>query len=134
MTYQPDFDHDNRRGQIGEDLVNSFLAALAESTIETKTDFRVAETGNVYIETWQWREDEAQAKPSGINTTKANFWCIASPEGNGFVMILTSALKEVIIETSPPMGKQPISSKRTMASKGRLVKMADILKKLGLGK
>jgi hypothetical protein len=32
------------------------------------------------------------------------------------------------------MGKQPISSERTMASKGRLVKMADIMKKLGLGK
>jgi hypothetical protein len=134
MTYQPDFDHDFRRGQIGENLVESFLKALEGCTIETKTDSRVPETGNVYIETWQWRDHESNAKQSGINTTKADYWCIAAPQGNGFVMITTEALKQVIKETNPPEGKQTITNEKTMASKGRLVKMSDILRKIGLGK
>lgn len=134
MTYQPDFDHDFQRGLVGENLVNSFLTALQGGTIETKTDSRVPETGNVYVETWQWRNNESEAKQSGINTTKADYWCIASPEGNGFVMIRTDALKEVIRETNAPEARQPISSDKTMASKGRLVKMSAIMKKIGLAK
>lgn len=134
MTYQPDFDHDFQRGLVGENLVESFLVALQGGTIETKTDSRVAETGNVYIETWQWRDSEANAKQSGINTTKSDYWCIASPHGNGFVMISTAALKEVIKETNPPEGRQPISNEKTMASKGRLVKITDIMRKIGFSK
>lgn len=133
MNYQPDFDHDFTRGKVGENLVQSFLSALEGGTIETKTDSRVPETGNVYVETWQW-SDPANIRQSGINTTKADYWCIAAPQGNGFVMITTQALKEVIKETNPPEAKQPIANEKTNASKGRLVKMSDILRKIGLGK
>lgn len=129
---QPDFDHDFRRGKVGEDLVDTFLAALAGSTIETKTDSRVWETGNVYIETWQHRGGER--KQSGINISKADYWCFAAPSGNGFVMIKSDALKEVIRKTNPPKATQPIWNDSTMASEGRLVKMSDIIKKIGLGK
>ena len=134
MIYQSDFDHDFQRGLVGENLVESFLVALQGGTIETKTDSRVTETGNVYVETWQWRDSESNAKQSGINITKADFWCIASPEGNGFVMIRTDALKEVIRDTNAPEARQPIGNDKTMASKGRLVKMTDIMKKIGLSK
>jgi len=134
MTYQPDFDHDYRRGLVGENLVESFLVALQGGTIETKTDSRTHETGNVYVETWQWRTDESQAKQSGINITKSDWYCFASPNGNGFVMISTQALKEVIRDTNAPEARQPIASEKTMASKGRLVKMSEIMKKIGLAK
>lgn len=133
MTYQPDFDHDFIKGKVGENLVQSFLSDLEGGTIETKTDSRVPETGNVYVETWQWN-DPADIRQSGINTTKADYWCIAAPQGNGFVMITTDALKEVIKETNPPEAKQPIATAKTNASKGRLVKMSDIMRKIGLGK
>lgn len=132
MTYQPDFDHDFQRGLVGENLVESFLVSLQGGTIETKTDSRVTETGNVYVETWQWRDSEANAKQSGINITKADYWCFASPDSNGFVMISTQALKEVIRDTNAPEARQPYSSDKTMASKGRLVKITDIMKKIGL--
>jgi len=134
MTYQPDFDHDFSRGKVGENLVESFLSALEGGTIETKTDSRVPETGNVYVETWQWKDSESNARQSGINTTKADYWCIAAPQGSGFVMITTEALKEVIRDTNATEAKQPITNAKTNASKGRLVKMSDILRKIGLGK
>lgn len=133
-SYQPDFDHDFRRGQVGENLVNTFLADLQGKTIETKTDSRAWETGNLYIETWQYRGDESQRYQSGINISKADYWCFASDKGNGFIMITAEALKEVIKETNPPETRQPIWNEATMASIGRLVKVSDIVKKIGLGK
>lgn len=132
--YQPDFDHDFRRGQVGENLVNTFLKALEGTTIETKTDSRTWETGNVYIETWQYRGSEKQKYQSGINISKADYWCFASDNGKGFVMIRTEDLKEVIRETNAPETRQPVWNDSTMASIGRLVKMSDIIKKIGLGK
>lgn len=133
-SYQPDFDHDFRRGQVGENLVNTFLADLQGKTIETKTDSRAWETGNLYLETWQYRGDESQRYQSGINISKADYWCFASDKGNGFIMITAEALKEVIRETNPPETRQPIWNEATMASIGRLVKVSDIVKKIGLGK
>lgn len=133
-SYQPDFDHDFRRGQVGENLVNTFLADLQGKTIETKTDSRAWETGNLYLETWQYRGDESQRYQSGINISKADYWCFASDKGNGFIMITAEALKEVIKETNPPETRQPIWNEATMASIGRLVKVSDIVKKIGLGK
>lgn len=133
-SYQPDFDHDFRRGQVGENLVNTFLAELQGKTIETKTDSRAWETGNLYLETWQYRGDESQRYQSGINISKADYWCFASDKGNGFIMITAEALKEVIKETNPPETRQPIWNEATMASIGRLVKVSDIVKKIGLGK
>lgn len=133
-NYQPDFDHDFRRGQVGENLVNTFLAELQGKTIETKTDSRAWETGNLYLETWQYRGDESQRYQSGINISKADYWCFASDKGNGFIMITAEALKEVIRETNPPETRQPIWNEATMASIGRLVKVSDIVKKIGLGK
>lgn len=133
-SYQPDFDHDFRRGQVGENLVNTFLAELQGKTIETKTDSRAWETGNLYLETWQYRGDDSQRYQSGINISKADYWCFASDKGNGFIMITAEALKEVIKETNPPETRQPIWNEATMASIGRLVKVSDIVKKIGLGK
>jgi hypothetical protein len=55
-------------------------------------------------------------------------------KANGFVMISTEDLREVIRETNAPETRQPVWSDSTMASIGRLVKMSDIMKKIGLGK
>lgn len=133
-NYQPNFDHDFQKGLVGENLVNTFLKALEGGTIETKTDSRAWETGNVYIETWHYRGSEENKKQSGINKTTADFWAIASPNGKGFIVIRTEDLKEVIKETQAPESRQPVWDDTTMASIGRLVKVSDIVKKIGLGK
>jgi hypothetical protein len=128
---EPHFDIDFTRGMVGEDLVNTVLGKLQGKKIEVKTDYRIPETGNVYIETWQYHaEDESDIKKSGINITKAEYWCIASPTGKGFLMIETDALKEVIRDTNPREVRQSRINPNTNASKGRLVKMIDIMHKL----
>jgi len=130
---EPHFDIDFARGKVGENLVNTFLADLEGKTIEVKTDYRVTETGNVYIETWQYhREDASDKVQSGINITKADYYCFASPDATGFIMIKTDALKEVIRDTNPREVRQSRINAKTNASIGRLVKVADIMKKIGL--
>lgn len=83
--YQPDFDHDFRRGKVGENLVNSFLASLAGGTLETKTDYRAHETGNLYIETQQ--EINGEWVWSGLIISKSDYYCFAGPKATGFVSI-----------------------------------------------
>lgn len=120
---------------VGENLVGTFLQALEGGTIEVKTDYRIAETGNVYVETWQYRlPDESDIKQSGINTTKADFWVFASPSGEGFICISTEALKNAIRDHEPREVRQPLSSQATNASKGRLLPILTLLKSIGLYK
>jgi hypothetical protein len=131
--YQPHFDTDLERGKVGEDLLNTFLADLAGNKFEVKTDYRAWETGNFYIETWQYRQPGAiDKKESGINVTQAEYWCFAGPNNNGFVMIKTEALKELLRATDYRVVHQPIANLNTNASIGRLVPVVDVLRKIGL--
>jgi hypothetical protein len=83
MGYEPRFDVDFTRGLVGEDLLQTFLADLQGKKIEVKTDYRVSETGNVYVETWQYsKADESDKKQSGINLSESDYWCFASPTGD----------------------------------------------------
>jgi hypothetical protein len=133
--YEPRFDVDFTRGRIGEELVETFLADLIGKKIEVKTDYRVNETGNVYVETWQYSEPDASyKKQSGINVSEAEYYCFGSPLGEGFVMIKTSVLKQFISNTNPREARQPIASKETKASIGRLIPLADLLASIGLAR
>tara|TARA_R100001463_G_scaffold115540_1_gene170750 strand:- start:184 stop:570 length:387 start_codon:yes stop_codon:yes gene_type:complete len=126
MSYNPSFDIDFTRGVAGENLAKKFLFG----THEVKTDYKTVQTGNFYIETWQ-QPNGKDWKPSGINTTEANFWVQASPIGTGGIFISTSALKELLREKQPPEAEQPVVNSETAASKGRLVKASDVMRKLG---
>lgn len=133
--YEPRFDVDFTRGRIGEELVETFLADLAGKKVEVKTDYRVNETGNVYVETWQYsKPDASDKKQSGINVSQAEYYCFGSPTGDGFVMVKTSVLKEFIRNTNPREARQPISTDKTNASIGRLIPLADLLGAIGLAK
>ena len=123
--YEPHFDIDFQRGAVGEDAHKEFLYGKHE----VKTDYRVAETGNFYVETWQY--NEGMKAQSGINKTESDYWVWASPTGDGAIYIKTDVLKQLMRETDPPETRQPIHDKNTNASIGRLVKRNDILKKLG---
>lgn len=130
---EPHFDIDFARGKVGEDLVGTFLADLQGKKIEVKTDYRAEETGNVYVETWQYHAiDASDKKQSGINITHSDYYCFASPDGAGFIMIKTDALKDIIRETNAREVRQSKINAYTNASIGRLVKVIDIIKKLRL--
>ena len=134
-NYEPRFDVDFTRGRIGEELVETFLADLLGKKIEVKTDYRIGETGNVYVETWQYSESDASdKKQSGINVSESEYYCFGSPLGEGFIMIKTSVLKDFIRNTNPRETRQPIASKETKASIGRLIPLADLLATIGLAK
>lgn len=124
--YQPDFDIDFRRGMVGEDTHRAFLFG----THEVKTDYRVAETGNLYVETRQ--QNDRGEFLSGINTSKADWWAFLSPLGVGGVYIRSETLKEVMRATNPRETRQPIRSETSNSSTGRLVRLDDILRGLGM--
>ena len=131
--YQPHFDADFERGKVGEDLLGTFLQDLEGKKVEVKTDYRAWETGNFYIETWQYSQDDASdRRQSGINVTQAEYWCFAGPQGNGFIMIKTADLKDLMREISPRETRQPKINANTNASIGRLVPVAEVLRKIGL--
>jgi len=133
MSYQPDFDLDFRRGRVGENLVNSFLHSLEGGTVEVKTDSRIAETGNLYIETYQFsKPDMSDKRPSGINISKADFWAFATPNETGFIIIKAEALKQLLRDGNYPVKSQPIVSEKTNGSIGRIVPLKDLLKTLGM--
>jgi hypothetical protein len=118
--YQPKFDHDFTRGKVGENLVDTFLHALEGGSIEVKTDYRVAETGNFYIEFEQWGRS-GQRKPSGIMTTEATYWVLASPDGKNGVFVETEWLRDLLERVGFTTAEQPIADGNTNASSGYLV-------------
>jgi hypothetical protein len=129
--FNPHFDIDLQKGKVGEEVVEGFLHG---SKHEVKADARVPETGNFYVETWQWQGVEENAYPSGINVTESDYWHWSSPTGKGGLWIETETLKEILSENDYRVGKQTITNEHTNASKGRLVPLTHILQKLGFVK
>jgi hypothetical protein len=123
--FQPHFDIDFQRGKVGEDSHELFL----DGKHEVKTDYRTAETGNFYVETRQYNQNMEAL--SGINVTEADYWVWASPTGRGAIYIETDLLRELMTENDYRETRQPISNENTNASKGRLVPLSHVLRKLG---
>jgi hypothetical protein len=72
MSKLSDFDLDLSVGHEGEALVNELLTG--GKTIEVKTDLKWKNTGNLYIETVCWSHNNSEWYPSGLTTTKADYW------------------------------------------------------------
>ena len=124
MSYQPHFDIDYQRGLIGENLVGTFLEALAGSRIEVKTDYRANETGNVYLETYQKSMADEWYK-SGINVTEAEWFVYAGASADGFLALRTPKLVELALDA--PRGALNINTRNTRATRGRLVPVASMV-------
>jgi len=122
--YQPDFDLDYRRGLVGENLVGSFLESVGGSTVEVKTDYRAWKTGNFYIETHQ--EIGGAWVPSGLNISKATFYCFAGPTGSGFLTAPTVALIALVKATGRPVHMNRASN-TSRDTKGFLVFVVDVV-------
>jgi hypothetical protein len=125
--YQPDFDHDFRRGKVGEDLVDSFLNAVEGSTLETKTDYRAWDTGNLYIETQQ--EIRGEWVDSGLAISKSDFYCFAGPTGSGFVSIRTQDLVDLVLRTGRKV-HMARSSPTSRDTRGFLIKVTDVVERI----
>ena len=125
--YEPRFDIDFAKGLIGENLVSGLPEAIQSGTVEVKTDYRAVETGNFYVETWQYgKPDESDKRLSGINTTGADFWAFVIPQTHCIYIIKTIHLKALVMKTRYKETRQPIINENTNASIGRLVPVKDI--------
>jgi hypothetical protein len=67
MEFNGNFTHDLKLGQHYEEKLGMLLT---NKKIEVKRDKRAAQTGNIYI------EFNSRGKPSGIETTEADYWAI----------------------------------------------------------
>jgi hypothetical protein len=83
MNYTSDFDLDLSIGIEGE---QKLLEMLTISTIEVKTDYLAAKTGNIAVEFY------SRGWPSGIAVTKAKHWAFVIPD-KGVFIIETDRLK-----------------------------------------
>jgi len=82
MNYCSDFKYDLEVGQVKEkELANIFENAK----IEVKNDLAAHKTGNIFV------EYESRNKPSGISTSKADYYCFCFSDS--FHIIKTEKLK-----------------------------------------
>lgn len=122
--YEPRFDIDLGQGKDGERLVEGIYTDLFAGRVEVKKDRKGWKTGNHYVETAQ-RSSDGKWRASGINTTMADWWAIVGPDEEGMLVISVNRLRELALAAEE--SEQPIANSRTNATKGRLVKVADIV-------
>jgi hypothetical protein len=88
VEFNRDFRYDLKVGQMAE----SWLAdILMSKTVEIKRDFKASRTGRVFVEFF------SRGKPSGIDTTEADFWAFII-DGETVVILPTARLKELVQE------------------------------------
>jgi hypothetical protein len=92
MSKLSDFDLDLSVGHKGEALVNELLTG--GKTIEVKTDLKWKNTGNLYIETVCWSHNNEEWYPSGLTTTKADYWAFVLEDA--VFIIPTKDLKHAV--------------------------------------
>jgi hypothetical protein len=130
VGFEPRFDVDLERGNVGEELLDLFFADGEDNNMfEVKTDYRINETGNIYVETHKYRKpDQSDAVLSGINVTEAKWWVQASPDGVAMFIVKTEHLRKYIELVNPPKSAQPIANSHSAASLGVLIPMRGLMK------
>lgn len=137
VGFQPHFDRDMERGEVGEALLDLLFEDSQDPnvTIEVKTDYRANETGNFYVETQKYRkQDASDAVPSGIYGTQSKWWGQASPDGTAILLVKTDAMRNYIEFVNPPKSAQPIMNANSAASLGVLVSIKGLMKYLKMWK
>jgi hypothetical protein len=93
IGYEPDFDIDMAVGAQAELFVANMMESLGvRGSVEVKYDAQYLNTGNVYLEYQCLRK--GKWKPSGIASTKADFWAFVLGMDTFCFFIATETLKE----------------------------------------
>jgi hypothetical protein len=119
MSKLSDFDLDLSVGHKGEALVNELLTG--GKTVEVKTDLKWKDTGNLYIETLCWSHNKNTWYPSGLDSTKADYWAFVL-EG-ATLLVPTDALRSAL----NLFGRPITCNIEPNPSKGFLIKPEQIL-------
>ncbi|MBN2661562.1 MAG: hypothetical protein JXR54_09875 [Tannerellaceae bacterium] len=89
MQYNNDFKYDLKVGNVAEKKLSEILS---KKKIEVKIDRWAQVTGNIAV------EFESRGKPSGITTTKADYWCFVievKSKQDLMILVETKKLKDV---------------------------------------
>jgi hypothetical protein len=92
------WDLDYRAGLEGESKIADLLHM---DTVEVKTDKRWVETGNLYIETECYYQNEDAWKPSGIRVSQATHWGFVLEDS--VLIVPLHRLKEIVWESGRPI-------------------------------
>ena len=118
-----DFDLDFRNGKQGEDLVANVLGI---ETVEVKRDLMWFKTGNLYVETMCWSKTKSAWVPSGLRTTKSQWWFWVL--GDTVIAVKTEQLKQLINEQWENQTiKEGNNCRPPNPSIGYLIKIKDLL-------
>ena len=120
--YQPHFDIDVQRGDVGENLLREIL----EGKVEVKTDYRAKDTGNYYVEYKQYNSNYETW--SGIAITESKWWAWVCPTSYKVTIVPVDTLKSIVRDNWEVFRhtRQPIHNKNTNASMGILVPISVI--------
>ncbi len=89
MEQCSDFRYDLKIGLLGEKLISDIFT---NKTLEIKRDSWIFKSDNIAV------EFESRGKPSGLSTTKADYWCFIFSGGYNDEVILiiqTERLKKI---------------------------------------
>jgi len=75
--------------EYGEIKQKQLAAILGDETLEVKSDRKAKTTGNIAI------EYRSRGKPSGLATTRANFWVFILDGMGMFIGIATDKLRKI---------------------------------------
>ena len=123
--YEPRFDIDLRRGQVGEQQTLNVIDALQQGRVEVKTDYGVGITGNFYIE-FEKQNRQGEWVPSGLGVTEADWWAFAYADG--VIFVATETLKRLAREywRSGHVGQRN-GNEHSSASRGVKLPVADLV-------
>lgn len=117
-----DWDLDFRFGQEGEVAANALLTAPIE-TVEVKRDRRWKFTGNIYIETECWNDDDPRHwYPSGLSVSKATHWTFVLED---LVVTIPTHKLRLAVNT---YGQAVEMNRPVFATKGFLITVNDLIK------
>lgn len=111
MEFNSDFRYDLKVGQVAEETLAKMLQS---QKIEVKRDFKASRTGRVFVEFF------SRGKPSGIDTTEADYWAFMISE-ESVVILPTRRLRELVAEAKEKGNIKPGGDKNT--SQGALIKI-----------
>jgi hypothetical protein len=90
MNYSGDFNFDLEFGEKAETWVHQIFSEGGK--IEVKYDRLAHKTGNIYVEVY------SRNKPSGISTSKANYWIFIIDKKSYGILINIKRLKDICKE------------------------------------
>mgnify|MGYP006246473071 CR=1 FL=1 len=114
MEYNSDFRYDLKFGQVAEQA----LAEIFEGKkVEVKRDRKASITGNLFV------EFESRGKPSGIETTEADYYCFVVEET--YILLDTQKLRN-LVETLKGTPREKRGGDNN-TSRGVLIALVDLI-------